>query len=128
VRAGCPRVEGPLSADIDGDGCAEDVLFADGVVRVGERRWAVGQAGDLAAVGDWSCGGARSLAVLRPTTGEVFAFDGWASGEREATAPLVAQIGGARTVRASDLDGDGCHELVVERVTGAPAVLRPPRS
>ncbi|MFN2504714.1 MAG: hypothetical protein ABR540_10920 [Acidimicrobiales bacterium] len=113
-----------MTADIDRDGCAETVRFHDGVVETGGRRWAVGQPGDLAAVGDWSCAGSRSLALLRPATGEVFAFDGWATAGQDIHAPALARVGGARTLRAADLDGDGCHELVVERATGGPAVLQ----
>jgi hypothetical protein len=115
------------SADVDGDGCAEVIRFADGVLEAGQQRWAVGQPGDLVAVGDWSCRGTRSVALLRPATGEVFAFDGWASREKAVDAPLLARVGGGRAVRAADLDADGCHELVVERATGAPAVLRASR-
>ena len=92
------------------------------------RRWQVGEADDVIAVGDWSCTGSRSLAVLRPGSGEVFAFTGWATADHRAEAPLLARVAGGRALRAADLDGDGCNELVVERAEGAPAVLRAPRS
>ncbi len=128
TASGCPAVDEPLSADIDGDGCAEAVRFADGVVTAGHSRWSVGQAGDLVAVGDWSCRGTPSLAVLRPATGEVFAFAAWAGAGQDVSAPLLAHVGGGRDLLAADLDGDGCHELVVERAIGAPAVLRPARN
>ncbi|MGH9278011.1 MAG: hypothetical protein ACRD12_07880, partial [Acidimicrobiales bacterium] len=129
AREGCPPVEGPMTADVDGDGCAEPVRFSAGIVEAAGRRWAVGEAGDVVAVGDWSCSGARSLALLRPRTGEVFAFSGWATAGNDVTAPLVGEVTGGTLLRAGDLDGDGCNELIVERPAGAPAVVRlPPRT
>lgn len=127
VPAGCPATDGPFTADVDGDGCAEAVRYIDGVVEAAGRRWAVGQAGDVVALGDWTCAGRRSLAVLRPSTGEVFAFAGWAAAGVDVQAPLVGRVAGGQTLRAADLDGDGCNELVVERAAGAPAVLHPQR-
>ena len=128
ARSGCPVLEAVLSADVDGDGCAEAVRLSEGVLEAGSLRWAVGRSGDVGAIGDWSCGGTRSLALLRPATGEVFAFEGWATAGSELHAPLVGQVAGGRMLRAADLDGDGCHELVVERAAGAPTVLRVARS
>lgn len=128
VRAGCAEVPGPLAADVDGDGCPDEVRFAGGVVEAAGRRWQVGDASDIVAVGDWSCSGTRALAVLRPSTGEVFAFAGWAAAGQPLDAPLVGRVAGARALRAADIDGDGCNELVVERSEGAPAVLRAPRA
>ena len=46
-------------------------------------RWALGQAGDQVATGDWSCRGTRTVVLLRPSTGEVFRFDAWAVGAQE---------------------------------------------
>lgn len=127
-RPGCPAVAGPLSADVDGDGCPDAVRFDGGVVEAAGRRWAVGEPGDVIGVGDWTCAGTRSVAVLRPRTGQVFAFSGWATASRDLTAALVGEVAGGQALRAADIDGDGCNELVVERRSGAPAVLHPPRS
>jgi hypothetical protein len=126
--AGCATADGPLAADVNGDGCPESLRFADGVVTAGVLRWSVGEAGDEIAVGDWACSGTRSLAVLRPRTGEVFAFARWAGPANDVEAPLVGAVAGGRALRAADLDGDGCNELVVERASGAPVVLRAPRT
>lgn len=126
AREGCPAVDAPMTADVDGDGCAEAVNYKAGVVEAAGRRWAVGEPGDVAAVGDWTCSGDRSLALLRPRTGEVFTFAGWATAGHELTAPRTATVAGGRSLRAADLDADGCNELVVERATGAPAVVRLP--
>lgn len=127
VPAGCAPVEGPLTADVDGDGCAEAVTFAAGVVEAAGRRWAVGQEGDVVALGDWACAGRRSLALLRPSTGEVYAFSSWATADAEVHAPVVSRVAGGQALRSADLDGDGCNELVVERASGAPAVIHPRR-
>lgn len=128
IRPGCPAVGGPMTADVDGDGCADSVRYSAGVAEAAGRRWSVGEAGDVAAVGDWSCSGARSLAVLRPRTGEVFAFSGWATSGQDLTGPRVGEVAGGTGLRAGDLDGDGCNELIVERGSGAPAVVRLPRA
>ena len=40
-------------------------------------RITLGRRGDLAIVGDWSCQGAPAPGLYRPSTGEIFLFDGW---------------------------------------------------
>lgn len=97
------------------------------MLHAADRRWAVGEAGDVVAVGDWTCAGTRSLALLRPRTGEMFAFAGWAAAGRDVAGALVGQVAGGDALRPADVDGDGCNELVVERRSGAPAVLWVPR-
>ncbi|MDQ3980433.1 MAG: hypothetical protein M3314_12910 [Actinomycetota bacterium] len=124
ATGGCGPLDAVLSADVDGDGCAEAVRYSQGVLEADGLRWAVGQSGDQVAIGDWSCHGSSSVALLRPATGEIFAFEGWASAGRDLQAPLVGRVGGGQQLRAADVDGDGCHELVVERSAGAPVVLR----
>ena len=39
------------------------------------RRYAVGDPGDLVAVGDWRCDGRPTPALYRPRTGSLFVFD-----------------------------------------------------
>ena len=119
---------GALTADVDGDGCPDAVSMQDGVVLAGTRRWLVGTAADTAAVGDWWCTGQRSLAVLDLDTGNVFAFAGWANPGHEVPAPLVGEVAGGRSLRAADVDGDGCNELIVERASGSPGVLHVPKA
>src|SRR5690242_4475726 len=69
----CPLVAAPLRADIDGDGCDEEVSFADGVLTAGAVRMQLGAPGDQVALGRWTCGPV-TVALLRPGTGEVFRF------------------------------------------------------
>jgi hypothetical protein len=121
-------VTGLLQADVDGDGCPEALRYADGLLQSARTTWALGQAGDQVATGDWGCQGTRTLALFRPSTGEVFRFDGWAGAGHDLKATPIAVVAGGQALRAADLDRDGCHELVVERGTGAAEVIRIPRS
>lgn len=59
------------------------------------ERWLVGQPGDLAAVGRWSCTDDVTLGVYRPSTGEWFVFDSWRD-DAESEAP--AQLGTGATL------------------------------
>src|SRR5437868_1578366 len=68
-------------------GCDDAVSFADGVLTAGPVHMRVGAAGDQVAVGRWTCGVA-TVALLRPATGEVFRFDGWATADH--SVPAVA--------------------------------------
>ncbi len=68
------------------------------------------------------------MVLLRPSTGDVYRFDGWAVGAVESlTASRVATVPGGKAVRAADVDRDGCHEMVVERGELPPQVVRMPR-
>jgi hypothetical protein len=124
ARQDCPEVTSVLLADVDADGCLDALRYADGVLEGAGRRWAVGRAGDMVATGDWSCRGVRTLALLRPSTGEVFPLTGW---DGEVPARAVARVAGGQALRAADVDRDGCHELVVERGAQPAEILRLPR-
>jgi hypothetical protein len=126
-RRNCPVANAVLQADVDGDGCPDSLRYADGLLEAGDIRWALGQAGDQVAAGDWGCQGTRTLALFRPSTGEVFRFDGWATPGRDLQATAVVKVTGGVALRAADVDRDGCHEAVVERATGTAEVIRLPR-
>lgn len=126
-RPDCAAATGLLSADVDGDGCTEELRYAKGVLSTAEgMRWEVGQDGDQVAIGDWWCDGDRTLALLRLSSGQAFVFGGWADPGTDLEAMAVGRAVGASAVRAADLDGDGCGELVVERGTLPPAVMPVP--
>jgi hypothetical protein len=127
-RRDCQVVTALLQADVDGDGCADPLRYADGLLEAGDVRWALGRAGDQVATGDWGCQGTRTVAVFRPSTGEVFRFDGWALPGVDVKANSVARVPGGLALRAADVDRDGCHEAVVERAAGTPEVIRLPRA
>lgn len=120
----CPPVAAALTADTNGDGCPEGLRWVDGVVEGPNGRWAVGRPGDQVATGDWSCAGMRTLALLRPGTGEVFVFGGWAGAEGELAATARAVVDGGFALRSGDLDADGCTDLLVDR-SGREAVHVP---
>lgn len=125
-RPACqPRPAGPV-ADPDGDGCPAPVVVADGEIAVGGLRFAVAQPGDAVAVGDWDCDGEATPAVLDPATGDLFVFDAWpTSPGGTLTVGARAAVPGAVAATATDVDGDGCDEVVLERRNGPPAVVRP---
>src|SRR5438445_711925 len=95
-----------MHADVDGDGCDENVTFADGVLTAGPLRMRVGAPGDQVALGRWTCG-AVSLALLRPATGEVFGFDGWATQGNSVSAVVIGRVEGADGVRAAAAPATG---------------------
>jgi hypothetical protein len=125
-RRDCPQTNAVLQADVNGDGCPDALRYGDGLLEAGDVRWALGQAGDQVATGDWGCQGMRTVALFRPSTGEVFRFDGWAGPGHDLTATAVARVPGGQALRAADVDRDGCHEAVVERSTGVAEVIRLP--
>lgn len=68
-------------------------------VAIGERRFALGRAGDVAIAGDVDCDGSADIVLLRPRTGEVFVFRDLQALEA-TTVRAVAVRPGARTLRA----------------------------
>lgn len=113
-----PSAGGETEVDVDGDGCPDRVdVDDDGVVHVGGDRWAVGEPGDVVAVGDWDCDGTATPAAYRPATGDVFVFEGWADDGHPLAAEPVAQVPGGVTLDAGR-DGDGCDAPVVATATG----------
>jgi hypothetical protein len=102
------RVRGPGQAEGSPVPCPDPcdaVSVRETMVRVGGATFEVGRPGDRVVVGDWSCTGAPQPAVLRPSTGEVFVFPGWA-GEHDVTVTATTTVAGGR-------------DLVVEHGTGA---------
>lgn len=113
------EVEGPCAVLEPSEAC-QPVLIDGTTVSVGSVRFAVGAPGDQVAVGDWDCDGRITAAVLRPPTGEVFLFDGWAADEVLEVA-ATAVIPGGRSLQPSQ---DTCGPPLVVGVDGAltPAV------
>ena len=101
----------------------EQPELRDGVLTYGGVRYAVGRPGDTVAVGDWACTGRPSVALLRPSTGEVLTFDGWADLHRDIPARPLARVPGATGLTAHDADGDGCDDLQATRADGPPVAV-----
>ncbi|MGH9111723.1 MAG: hypothetical protein ACRDZN_05425 [Acidimicrobiales bacterium] len=120
----CPGVA-PPAADVDGDGCAESVVVDGGTISAGTDRWTLGGPGDLAAVGDWDCDGAASPALLRPATGDVFVFRGWAAHDRPVTVAAAGNVGGSIGIRAQHR-ADGCDDLLLDLPSGSATTVAVP--
>jgi predicted nucleotidyltransferase len=88
----------------------------------GGRRMSIGAPGDAIALGRWNCASA-TVAVLRPATGEVFRFEGWASAGRPVDALPVGAVEGAVGVHAVAGARPGCDDIAVARATGPPVVV-----
>src|SRR5437588_4254015 len=119
----CAVVRTALRADVDGDGCDDGVSFTGGVLRAGHVEMRVGGQDDQIALGRWTCGPV-TVALLRPATGEVFRFDGWATQGNPVTAVGVGRVDGAVGLRAAARDGGRCDDIAVTRTT-EPSVLVP---
>jgi len=93
----------------------------------GGHRYAVGEAGDEVLVGDWSCRGEPVPAVIRPSTGDVFVFDRWASTDedRTATPAMRAEAGSHLETDRGDATCPTLLAGVGDRVTAVP-IDRPP--
>lgn len=102
----------------------EPLDLRDGVLTYRGSRYALGDPGDSLVAGDWNCSGEPSLALLRRNAGEIFAFDRWPGDRGTITARRVGQVEHAIDLRVVDIDGDGCHELEVQRKAAPPVRLR----
>jgi hypothetical protein len=119
---GQPPVAAPAAAvlqgDLDGSGCTTVVVWSATLAEArvpqpdGEARYLLGRPGDAMLLGDWDCDGTDTPALYRPSTGEVFLFDGWAGGELPVSSDRPRQTrtaGGAATVTSDD----GCDRVEV---------------
>jgi hypothetical protein len=120
-HAGCPPVATP-AADVDGDDCPEALVVVGGTISAGPARWTLGRPGDLVAVGDWDCNGRAAPALLRPATGDVFVFPGWAAESEPVTVKARDRLPGAVAIRAEPAE-NGCDDLVIDLGSGATAMV-----
>jgi hypothetical protein len=97
--------------------------FAGGVLRVGNRSYAVGEPEDVLASGRWLCTPFRTVALLRPSSGDVFVFGSWPEAGVLVTARLVGHVGGATALRP--IARGACDALSVVRPGVPDVVLRP---
>lgn len=92
-----------------------EVTLEVATVVEGGRRYEVGEPGDVVVLGDWDGDGARTVALLRPSTGEVFVFSSWSTGEDVVARAATVVPGGAELVV---MPGDGRDRLLVRRIDG----------
>lgn len=96
---------------------------SDGTVTFAGHRYAIGDPGDRTAVGDWNCDGAATVALLRPSNGNVFIFDTWPSEGAELRATAATTVPGAVDLRAAT-DGP-CPTLFAVRADGTEVEVQP---
>ena len=84
-------------------------------------RLRVGAPGDQIAIGRWTCG-RPTIALLRPATGEVFRFDGWATPDASVPAVPLGRVEAAVGVRAAAMSSH-CDDVEITRVSGPPVLL-----
>ena len=99
------------AADDDAELAPRPTVEVDGVA------YHIGDPGDVAATGDWDCDGEPTAALLRPSSGSVFVFEGWADADNDLVATALTTIDGATGLRAEPND-DGCDRLIVESPDG----------
>lgn len=88
----------------------------DNVVTVDGTRYRVGRPGDVVTVGEWKCDRTTAVALLRPTTGEVFVFDRWARPDTPASGRLIGVHRGALGFEPGTTR---CNSLVVVMADGS---------
>lgn len=81
------------------------------------RRYGVGRLGDVTILGDWTCDGALTLALLQPDTGTIAVFANWPGPDEQLEAGFVTVIEGATGLR-NDPAG-GCDHLRVTYADGS---------
>ena len=81
------------------------------------RRYGVGQVGDVAVLGDWTCDGNATPALLQPSTGLVAVFAAWPAPSERLEADYVTVVEGAVDLRNDPIGG--CDHLRVIRSGGS---------
>ena len=81
------------------------------------RRYGVGRLGDVAILGDWTCDGDITLALLQPSTGVIAVFANWPAPSQRLEADFVTVVEGATDLR-NDPSG-GCDQLRVTHAGGS---------
>lgn len=126
-RSTCPVVAAPTVADLDGDGCGEEVELSDGVVSSAGRRWQVAAPDDVVTIGDWDCDGTATPAVLRGGSGELWVYDRWAELGHDVDATLAGVVPAAVSVRTvtTSPDATGCDRIEVVHPDDRTTIVTP---
>ena len=115
----CPDLPDPTGliggADLDLDGCDEPVLRIEDELHVGDRRFRLGSADDVVLVGEWSCSGRATPALVTRSDGAVHLFPDWPD-EVALDVEAVAVVGPALDAVTAPVEG--CDAVVVELADG----------
>ncbi len=121
----CPEINSAdVAIDIDNNGCPDAIDFGPGKVTVNDQQFVIGESGDQLLVGNWTCTGTQTLALLRPSNGNAYVFDNWPTPGNEAPARLVGTVEDATRADVKD-DGAGCDLLSVTDSRGNTTDLDP---
>jgi serine/threonine-protein kinase len=93
----CPAV-GQMGCDMRATVSGNVVALRSGSGPV--TRFALGQPGDVAVLGDWRCRGVQTPGLYRPATSQVYLFDGWAASNRslKSSPPIATGVLDGRPV------------------------------
>jgi len=103
--------------------CSRAMSFDAGVLSVGSARFALGEPGDVVVTGRWQCRAVATVALLRPTNGQIWTFGSWPAAGTPEIATLVGSVPGGRTLEARPIGS--CDALVVGRSDGSVVVVQP---
>ncbi len=116
-----------LVTDVDNDGCADSVEVTGSKVTVNGSTYEVAREGDILTVGRWKASAPRTLALLRPSTGRVFAFDTWPAGDETIAPRAVGSVSGAVSLAVMPRS-DGTDDLRVTTSDGRTVDIDPERT
>ena len=88
----------------------------------GGHRYAIGEPGDVVVVGDWHCDGRPTVTVLRPSSGDVFRFTGWATADADVTVTPSMTVPGAVGLH-NERTVAGCDRVVADLADGTTVEL-----
>jgi hypothetical protein len=91
--------------------------WADGVLVLHGRRYAVGAPGDDVVIGRWRCAHVPVVVLLRAATGDIVRFDRLPVDDTPLAGRVVARIPSARRL-VPGRDARGCATLAVVHVDG----------
>ncbi|MGH9244761.1 MAG: serine/threonine-protein kinase [Acidimicrobiales bacterium] len=116
-----------LAGDTDGDGTPDEgywfidqrcapplIVVVETAAGQPPRRFAIGDAADVPVLGDWNCDGVDTLALYKPSVGQLHYYDQW-PGSGSLDAP--AETGHPTNATPTVVPEGECDTLVLEAPT-----------
>jgi hypothetical protein len=94
-------------------------------IRAGGAIYEVGREGDQVVIADWRCTGEPAAVLLRPSTGELFAFDALPDADGPVTGRHLATVTGAREIVTEQVT-QACPPLAVRDAAGTTRLVGAP--